>query len=117
TTGTDGLSWQYGTFSLTGTAVRYVPLALDTDGDGVVDCLDNCRLVANPDQRDSDGDGTGDACDLDGPPFPVSVDPGDAMSAPAARWWSGTVPRLSTTTASWRDDMTGRRRPSVPPSR
>jgi cysteine-rich repeat protein len=84
TTGTNGLSWQYGTFSLTSTAVRYVPLALDTDGDGVADCVDNCRLVANPDQRDSDGDGTGDACDLDGPPFPVSVDPADAATAPAA---------------------------------
>src|SRR5262245_5060747 len=83
TTGTGGLSWQYGTFSLASTAVRYVPLTLDTDGDGIVDCLDNCRLVANPDQRDSDGDGTGDACDVDGPPFPVSVDPVDAATAPA----------------------------------
>lgn len=48
----------------------------DSDGDGVPDCLDNCRDVANPDQADVDaGDdddsslpGTqhyGDACDAD----------------------------------------------------
>jgi YVTN family beta-propeller protein len=35
----------------------------DTDGDGVPDALDNCPLVANPDQADSDLDGVGDACE------------------------------------------------------
>lgn len=35
----------------------------DTDRDGVPDSSDNCRLVPNPDQRDSDGDRFGDACD------------------------------------------------------
>jgi hypothetical protein len=34
----------------------------DTDGDGVPDFLDNCPLIPNPDQRDSDFDGIGDAC-------------------------------------------------------
>ena len=82
-TGTEGLSWRFGTFSLVNTAVRYLPLALDTDGDGIVDCLDDCRLVANPDQRDSDGDGVGDACDVDGPSFTVNVDPADGSTAPA----------------------------------
>ncbi|MGF1644415.1 MAG: lamin tail domain-containing protein, partial [Thiotrichales bacterium] len=38
---------------------------LDTDGDGVPDHLDNCSLVANPDQRDTDGDGFGNRCDAD----------------------------------------------------
>ena len=41
-----------------------VPASPDTDGDGVPDQVDNCPLVANPDQTDSDGDGVGDACDL-----------------------------------------------------
>jgi len=43
-------------------AWRIVP---DTDGDGIPDDVDNCMLVPNPDQRDSDGDGYGNACDAD----------------------------------------------------
>lgn len=35
----------------------------DADLDGVPDSSDNCPLVANPDQSDSDGDGLGDFCD------------------------------------------------------
>ena len=37
----------------------------DTDGDGVFDGEDNCRLTANADQRDTDGDGYGNICDCD----------------------------------------------------
>jgi sugar lactone lactonase YvrE len=35
----------------------------DVDADGVIDTVDNCPGVSNPDQADADGDGTGDACD------------------------------------------------------
>lgn len=41
------------------------PQGIDTDGDGVIDCLDNCPAVPNPDQSDIDGDGVGDRCDPD----------------------------------------------------
>jgi subtilisin-like proprotein convertase family protein len=39
--------------------------APDADGDGVADDADNCTLVANADQRDTNGDGFGNACDAD----------------------------------------------------
>jgi hypothetical protein len=39
--------------------------SLDTDLDGVGDNADNCPLVANLDQRNTDGDAQGDACDAD----------------------------------------------------
>jgi Putative metal-binding motif/Thrombospondin type 3 repeat len=35
----------------------------DPDGDLILDCVDNCPLVANPDQYDADFDGVGDRCD------------------------------------------------------
>lgn len=38
---------------------------VDTDGDSVVDVLDNCPSTPNPDQADFDGDGVGDVCDPD----------------------------------------------------
>jgi hypothetical protein len=37
----------------------------DDDGDGVSDVTDNCLLVVNPIQTDSDRDGLGDVCDSD----------------------------------------------------
>ncbi len=42
-----------------------VPASPDTDDDGIPDHLDDCIFVANPDQTDTDGDGTGDACDAE----------------------------------------------------
>jgi hypothetical protein len=42
----------------------------DTDGDGIVDALDNCPTVPNPDQADRDRDLIGDVCD----PFPDDSD-------------------------------------------
>jgi hypothetical protein len=46
----------------------------DTDDDGTNDGIDNCPTDANPDQRDVDGDGVGDVCD----PCPGDLD-GDDM--------------------------------------
>jgi cysteine-rich repeat protein len=37
----------------------------DADGDGLCESDDNCPAVANANQNDLDGDGTGDACDPD----------------------------------------------------
>lgn len=34
----------------------------DSDGDGILDCEDNCIDIANPDQADSNEDGVGDVC-------------------------------------------------------
>ena len=44
-------------------AASFVPL--DGDGDGSDDGSDNCPLITNADQLDTDSDGTGDACDSD----------------------------------------------------
>jgi hypothetical protein len=41
-----------------------VDSVIDTDGDGIADCIDNCPAVANQNQVDTDGDNIGDACEL-----------------------------------------------------
>jgi hypothetical protein len=41
----------------------------DSDGDGIPNIDDNCPFVPNPDQKDSVGDGVGDACRSTGPPL------------------------------------------------
>ena len=41
------------------------PLVADSDGDGLKDGADNCPTSANADQADTDGDGSGNACDTD----------------------------------------------------
>ncbi|MEL7449185.1 MAG: dockerin type I domain-containing protein, partial [Pseudomonadota bacterium] len=46
------------------TPVPQVP-GNDGDGDGISDDADNCTLVANPSQRDTDSDGYGNFCDPD----------------------------------------------------
>ncbi|WP_086931477.1 thrombospondin type 3 repeat-containing protein [Agarilytica rhodophyticola] len=36
----------------------------DIDGDGILNSVDNCKVIANPQQQDADLDGLGDVCDL-----------------------------------------------------
>ena len=47
---------------ISGTYFGVVDCNPDRDGDGVLNGVDNCPLVANPNQADSDNDGVGDAC-------------------------------------------------------
>ena len=42
----------------------------DADKDGIPDTMDNCPNVYNPDQKDSNANGVGDACDVVTPPPP-----------------------------------------------
>ena len=35
----------------------------DSDGDGIIDAVDNCPATSNTDQADTDGDGIGNVCD------------------------------------------------------
>ncbi len=45
-----------------GSAGKCKSSAVDTDGDGIVDDVDNCPSTPNPDQMDTDASGIGDAC-------------------------------------------------------
>lgn len=69
----------------------------DTDGDSVRDAQDNCLLIVNRTQRDTDWDGIGNACDPDISPPPgdcvvnfadLGVMKGSFFSAPGASNWN-----------------------------
>ncbi len=45
--------------------VRLTESCLDSDGDDIADEIDNCTLISNADQRDTNGDGYGNSCDPD----------------------------------------------------
>lgn len=68
----------------------------DPDDDGVPVATDNCPDVSNPDQADTDGDGTGDACDEtpNGPPAGIPAPPvaqNDTFATPEDTALSGNV--------------------------
>jgi hypothetical protein len=55
----------------------------NSDDDAIIDEMDNCDFVANPDQLDSDGDEIGDACDdSDGDNFTDDIDNCPTVSNP-----------------------------------
>lgn len=64
------------------------PPVLDSDGDGVIDSVDNCPEAANADQADSDADGHGDACD----PCPMTSDPSGYCPATIYQVDQGELP-------------------------
>jgi hypothetical protein len=72
---------------------------IDSDGDGVAQLSDNCPLVSNPFQLDSDGDRRGDACasDWDGDAL---LDPADCAPADSRGGAPGVVEGLRFATGS-----------------
>ncbi len=45
-------------------STQFIPIP-DDDRDGVLNANDNCSKISNADQKDTDKDGEGDACDID----------------------------------------------------
>jgi hypothetical protein len=78
-----------GTAGFSGGMVERLPLVscppVDTDGDAVIDALDNCPLLPNASQANADGDLDGDLCDnCPGVANPVQRDlDGDGVGDPA----------------------------------
>jgi hypothetical protein len=67
-----GRAWYWRIGLTTSSGIVYSPVSMfiaryppDADRDGVPDPNDNCPTVSNPDQRDSNRDGKGDACQPD----------------------------------------------------
>ena len=75
----------------------------DDDNDGIPDEKDNCSLVVNPDQKDSNGNGLGDACDATTPVGPKSLPFADKFdgykTALSEGGWNNQL--VVATSASW----------------
>jgi len=63
--GTDTFKYIIDDGTHVGIATVTVQVIDDGDHDGIADAVDNCLGRANADQRDTDGDGYGNACDAD----------------------------------------------------
>lgn len=73
------------------------PRLFDTDTDGTSDGDDNCRIIANIDQQDTDGDGRGDVCEDDSD--------GDGLTDSQEAFY-GTNPLLTDTDSDGLGDKT-----------
>lgn len=69
-----------------GFSVFALGTALDSDGDFVVDLLDNCPDTSNLFQEDSDGDGIGDVCEDNMPPTNVVISAYESESWYVKEW-------------------------------
>lgn len=87
----DGRMFVVGGFTIAGDKVSaYAAFwQLDTDEDGVIDLNDNCSLLSNVDQLNTDGDAQGDACDTDDDNDGV-LDINDAFPLDSTRWATPT---------------------------
>jgi len=59
----------------------------DDDNDTVPNSVDNCDVLANPDQLNADGDSVGDVCD----PNPLIVDPSDPETYNCTPYYTDTI--------------------------
>jgi len=63
--GMDSFTYSVSDGFSTDTATAMFRVTDDTDADGVLDYQDNCTLIANANQRDTNSDGYGNLCDPD----------------------------------------------------
>ena len=84
--------------------VKFVPSA-DSDGDGVSDGSDICPDDYNPDQLDTDTDGSGDACDPDDDNDSLGLgDPFGLFFRDEVELFLGTLPLVACPATSIPDD-------------
>ena len=78
--------------------------ATDSDCDGVPNTVDNCPMLYNTDQRDYDGDGAGNACDIDDDNDGVPDTGGGGINACPTTDTCGTELRCTSSGVSCTDD-------------